>query len=170
MASAVRHLRCLAHTWLHFALCPSGHWPRSAPEIRFAAIRNRRNPDTCDLSLPTPTFISHPPSRQNAASPKHPAVLDARANRSGARSCLSRARMRAFTHPCSAPVFIEFLRFRSPSSLQPQACFSPPALPMPLVRAASILFLALPRLRLHTFSLSLFRFARRIASVSRAPT
>ena len=104
MASAVRHLRCLAHTWPHFALCPSGHWPRSAPEIRFAAIRNRRNPDTCDLSLPTPTSISHPPSRQNAASPKHPAFLDARANRSGARSCLSRACIRDFTHPWQRPI------------------------------------------------------------------
>jgi hypothetical protein len=102
MASAVRHLQCLAHTWIRFALRPSGHWPRSAPEIRFAAIRNRRNPDSCDLSLPTPTSISLPPSRQNAASPKHPAVLDARANRSGARPCLSHPRIRDFMLPRSA--------------------------------------------------------------------
>jgi hypothetical protein len=206
MVLAACHLRYLVHAWIRFALSPSGHWPRFAPEIRVAAIRNCPTPDSCDLSLRPPTSISHPLSRQNAASPKRPAVLDARANRSGARSCLSRARMRAFTHPWRSPIlplacshsrlhaFLQrprvsrilafsiavflatpslFLAPRAsdgtrPRSLDPVS--RTPALSMALFRAAPSLFLALLCFRLHTFSLSLFRFARRIASVSRAPT
>jgi hypothetical protein len=178
MASAVRHLRCLAHTWLHFALCPSGHWPRSAPEIRFAAIRNRRNPDTCDLSLPTPTSVSHPPSGRPG-----------RASEPQRRPILSLACSHARLHASSQrPRVYRILAFSIAVFLATPSLFLAPALPMPLVRAASILFLALPCfrwhpsarppipfvalrcLRWHTFSLSLFRFARRIASVSRAPT
>ena len=189
MASAVRRLRFLVHAWLHFALCPSGHWPRSAPEICFTAIQNCPNPDSCDLSLPTPTSISHPPSRQNAASPNtRPSWT--RERTAPAADFVSRVPAFATSRVLAAPtpvsrilafsiaVFLAIPEPVSRTSAFSTALFRAAPilfLALPRLRLHSsalppILFLALPRLRLHTFSRSLFLFGRRIAAAPRAPT